>query len=386
MTGWARRGAAASLWMSLAAVFFSACGMIIDKDRIVVAKFGDDTITRGDLFAHLRRMNDSDRPRIRNRGDLLEVLNKNIDDRVRLAMAERFASGAAEFAQVAQQLYVPMSIATERYIAEAGDEAQMVRMMLLSPLPPPGEETPLMREFGMSHQQWRARRDYYEIQVEDKRDKMQGDNVIAFLGVQAYQSGKLAVDPARVEREYLLKKEQMHKLEQLAFFAIEFPASAPGATANAAATRARIDAGESFDAVAAEFQARDPNSVSNSAIENNPTLEKFRTFWEQASGAAPGTIIGPVFLPSSGRVRIGADGKPVQYRAPDSYLVLKVLEHQPERVLTLQEAQPELMPELIYAEQLKALRAELGVEVYEDQLPDPSGGAGTGDPILDSKG
>lgn len=381
----ARLGGGAALVLTLAAVFLSACGMLIDKDRIVVAKFGDSKITRGDLFTYIRRMSDTERPRIRNKSDLLDVLNKNLDDRVRLAVADRFASNAAEFAEVAQQIYVPMGLAIQRYIAESGDEGQMIRMILTSPLPDSGEETPLMKEFNMSHAQWRARRDYYEIKAEDLRDKMQGDAAIMYLGAKDYQAGKLAIDPAKVEREYTMKKEAMRKMETLAFFAIEFPAALPDATANAAKTRARIDAGESFDTVAAEFQAHDPNSVSNSAIENNPNLEKFRTFWNEATGAEPGKILGPVFLPSSGRVRIGADGKPVQYRAPDSYLVLKVLEHTPERVLTLQEAQPDLMPDLIYAEKLKALRKEYGAEIYEDQLPDPRGGGGaksTGDPVL----
>ena len=373
----------ALLLLLLASVFLGACGMLIDKNSIRIAKFGDSDITRGDLFAMLRRMSDTERPRIRNRQDLLDVLNKHLDDRVRLAIAQRFAENAAEFAGASQQIYVPMAVATARYIAESGDEAQQVRMIMTAPLPASGEETPMMREFGMSHSQWRARRDFYEIKAEELRDKMQGDAAIMFLGAQDYKAGKLVIDPAKVEREYSMKKEQMRKMETLAFFAIEFPAAAPDATANAAKTRARIDAGESFDAVAAEFQARDPNSVSNSAIENNPAMEKFRTFWDAATGAEPGAIIGPVFLPSSGRVRVDAQGKPVQYRAPDSYLVLKVLEHQPERTLSLQEAQPELMPELIYAEKLKALRVEMGVEIYEDQLPDPSGTSkGTGDPVL----
>jgi len=240
-----------------------------------------------------------------------------------------------------------------------------------------------MRTYGMDHRQWRARKDFYESRIETLRDKMQGDALLGYFAAEDFKAGKLKLDPAALEREYAVRKESMHRLESLAFFAIEFPAAVVSSTEDAAKVRARIDAGESFDAIAAEFQAKNANSVSNSAIENNPTLEKFRSFWEQSSGAEPGAILGPVFLPSSGRVRVDAQGKPVQYQAPDSYLVLKVLEHQPERELTLQEATPELAPELLYAGKLNSLREEMGVKVFEDQVPDPrSEGTGTGDPVL----
>lgn len=377
------RSARVMLAATLVAVLMSACGVMIDKGRIVIARIGDQQFTRGDLAKLLRGMGDQDRPRIRNKADLLRVLNNHIDDQIRMQMAERFASGAAEFTEVAQQLYVPLSAAIERYIAGRGDDAKLVRMVMLSPLPAEGEETPLMREFDMDHRQWRARRDFYESEAETLRDKLQGDAVISYLGAKGFKEGTLKLDPEALQREYDVRKESLVKLESLAFYAIEFPAAAQGAVEAASATRARIDKGESFDAVAAEFQARDPNSVSNSGIENNPTLEKFKSFWMVASGAEPGAILGPVFLPSSGRVRIDAQGKPVQYQAPDSYLVLKVLEHEPERALTLQEATPRLAPELVFTQKLKELRKELGVEIYEEQVPDPrSEGGSTGDPVL----
>ena len=377
------RNARVMLAATLVALMMSACGVMIDKGRIVIAKIGDEQFTRGDLAKLLRGMGDQDRPRIRNKADLLRVLNNHIDDRIRTQMAERLASGAAELTEVAQQLYVPLSVAIERYIAGRGDDAKLVRMVMLSPLPAEGEETPLMREFDMDHRQWRARRDFYESEAETLRDKLQGDAVISYLGAKGFKEGTLKLDPEALQREYDVRKDSLVKLESLAFYAIEFPAAAQGAVEAASATRERIDKGESFDAVAAEFQARDPNSVSNSGIENNPTLEKFKSFWMVASGAEPGAILGPVFLPSSGRVRIDAQGKPVQYQAPDSYLVLKVLEHEAERPLTLQEATPRLAPELVFTQKLKELRTELGVEIYEDQVPDPrSEGGNTGDPVL----
>jgi hypothetical protein len=367
----------------MSAIFFSACGAIIDKNRIVIAKLGDESFTRGDLYALLRRMSDTDRPRIRNKGDLMRVLSNHIDDKVRKTLAERVAKKEGVFIDIADKIYVPMGVARDQYIATAGDEASMAKMILTAPLPNAGEETPMMREFGMDHVQWRGRRDYYEIQVENLRDKLQGDIALQYLAELDARDGKLTIDPAALEREYSVRKDSLRTLEQLAFFAIEFPASTPDATERAAKVRARIDAGEAFDTVAAEFQAKDPNSVSNSAIENNPSLEKFRTFWMLASGAEPGAVLGPVFLPSSGRVRVDAQGKPVQYMAPDSYLVLKVLEHQPERTLTLQEAEPQISPGLRYTAKMKLLWQELGMEIYEDKVPDPkSEGGGTGDPVL----
>lgn len=375
--------ARAGVLLLLLSVFLSACGVLIDKNRIVVATIDGKDFTRGDLFALLRRMGDTERPRIRNKADLLRVLNNYIDDEVRLKLAEDFAANAAQMGEMAQRLYVPISVAASRYINEAGDDAPQVQMILTAPLPEAGQETDLMRTYGMDHVQWRARRDFYESRIELLRDKMQGDALIGYYAAEDFKSGKLKIDPAALEREYTVRKDTMHRFENLAFFAIEFPAALPGAAEEAAKVRARIDAGEAFDTLAAEFQARNANAVSNSAIENNPGLEKFRSFWEQASGAEPGAIIGPVFLPSSGRVRVDAQGRPVQYQAPDSYLVLKVLEHQPERELTLQEATPEIAPELLFAAKLNLLRDEMGVKIFEDQVPDPrSEGGGTGDPVL----
>lgn len=375
--------ARAGVFLVFAGILLSACGVMIDKNRIVVASIAGENFTRGDLFAMLRRMGDTDRPRIRNKADLIRVINNHIDDQVRLKLAEDFAANSAQLGEMAQRIYVPISVATARYINESGDEMKQVQMILTAPLPAAGEETELMRTYGMDHRQWRARRDFYESRIESLRDKMQGDALISYHAAEDFKAGKLKLDPAALEREYSVRKSTLHRFESLAFFAIEFPAAVSTSTEEASKVRARIDAGESFDAVAAEFQAKNANSVSNSAIENNPNLDKFRSFWGQASGAEPGAILGPVFLPSSGRVRIDAQGRPVQYQAPDSYLVLKVLEHQPERELTLQEATPEIAPELLYAAKLNALRDEMGVKIFEDQIPDPrSEGSGTGDPVL----
>jgi len=66
----------------------SGCGLIADKDRIRVAKLGEQYITRGDLFKVLRDMSDEERPNIETKGDLIRVLRNTIDGRIRKRLAD----------------------------------------------------------------------------------------------------------------------------------------------------------------------------------------------------------------------------------------------------------------------------------------------------------
>ena len=81
-----------------------------------------------------------------------------------------------------------------------------------------------------------------------------------------------------------------------------------------------------------------------SEIENNPALEKFKGFWQTASGAEVGEIIGPIYLPQYQRLVPGPDGKAQVQNMPDAFIILKVLEHEPARPLTLEEARPMIAP------------------------------------------
>ena len=71
----------------LALALAMGCGMIADKDRIKVAKINDRYITRGDLYKVIREMPDAERD-IRTKGDMLRVLNRHIDELIKLPLSQ----------------------------------------------------------------------------------------------------------------------------------------------------------------------------------------------------------------------------------------------------------------------------------------------------------
>jgi hypothetical protein len=180
------------------------------------------------------------------------------------------------------------------------------------------------------------------------------------------------VDEVLLRREYELQKESLRRLERLEFLAIRLP-DIPGAREEAALVRERIRRGESFDDLFNEYMNKGPQYVMQSEIENNPSLERFRSFWEQLSGAEVGEIHGPVYLPESRIDREDTDGQTESQVTPPHWLVLRVVNHVPESVLSFEEAAPMLTPPLLVAAMMERLYEEHGVEIYEDKLPDPAG-------------
>jgi len=118
---------------------------------------------------------------------------------------------------------------------------------------------------------------------------------------------------------------------------------------------------------------RNRDFVIESEIENNPDVAKFAGFWGTVSGAQPGEIYGPVFLPEYQIQVTDAQGRPQPLDMPQSYIVLRVLESFPERTLTLEEARDRVLPMVLYSQEIEKLREEHGVEIYEEKLPDPGG-------------
>jgi len=342
------------------ALILSACGQIINKDNIRVAKLDDEYVTRGDLAQLIRNMGDQDRPRIRNKGDLLQVLNAYIDLRIKIPLGREL--------QAEGKIDVPRQMALEQFFQQAGEEEELLRNIWAMEIPEGGQTTPLMEVYNLTASSLRARQDYIDQETDRILERLLGDEAVAYLAAEAFRNGELEIDRSSLEREYQVRREDLTTFEWMRFLAIRIPADTPNAATQAAAARERIDAGEDFDAVLDDILAENPNFAIESEIENNPALERFRGFWETASGAEEGEILGPVYLPEYQQVSQDT-GQTVFM--PASWLVLQVLEHQPERILTLDEAYPMLAPPLFVAAQMQKLRDERGVEIYEDQLPDP---------------
>lgn len=334
----------------------SGCGVIADKDRIRIARINDRYITRGELFKVIREMPDDERPSIRNRGDLLRVLNTYVDDQLRQPLAAQVES---ELQSQGKEL-VPREAAKQRYLQQYQEEDYATIY-----------EAKDGKALGMSDIQLEAMKQEMDLGIDRVLEKMRGEAAVAYRAMQAVKSGELTLTDSDFEQEYKLRKNDLKSLEWLKFRAIRFMADVPGSETEAANVCRRIAAGEAFDALYKEYATRNPVYVIESEIENNPELVRFRSFWLSASGIEKGGVIGPVYLPEY-QVMVESGGQRGIKNMPAAYLVLEALDYRPERPLTLQEAKPALAPPILMTRMMQTLREQNGVEVYENKLPDPS--------------
>lgn len=336
-------------------VITSGCGMIADKDRIRIAKINDDYVTRGDLYRVLREMPDDERPAIRNKGDLLHVLNTYIDEQVKAPLVPVVEQQIGQGKEL-----VPRQAAAQRFFAEHPDDNYQVMYQIQDPA-----------AVDMTQTQLDLEKQVIELRIDRVFDKMKADAAVMYTAVNAYKNKESVIEDREFEQEYGFRKDSLKTLEWTKFRAIRFPEFEADPLRSAADIRRRINAGETFEAVYNEMAAKKPSSVIESEIENNPSLERFKGFWMSASGAEKGTVLGPVFLPEY-QMMVEVQGRTSSRNMPAAYLVLEVLDHKAERTLTLDEAKPKLAPTILVSKMMQRLREQNRVEIYEDKLPDPS--------------
>jgi hypothetical protein len=150
---------------------------------------------------------------------------------------------------------------------------------------------------------------------------------------------------------------------------VRIPASNAGALREAASIVERVRAGTPLEDIFNEYLDKDAKFGVKATLQNDPSNPKFREFWAQASGAADGTIIGPVIM--SPYTQQESDGS--SFDVPPTWAVVKVLQREPPRPMTFKEAAPVLAQRILRQQAIDKLRAEQGVEIYEDKLWDPSG-------------
>ena len=347
------------------------CGMIVDSDRIVIAELNGKAITRGDLYNIIHDMPDDKRPNIQSRQDYLYILDSYIDHEIKIPLGEEMAAAGT--------IDIPRELAREAYFQSIADEEKQKtqRYMWTIPVPEPGEETDLMQVYNITAQDIEHTKNVVDQGTDKILDQMLGDRAVAYLAQEAYKAGNLDLDPETLRLEYEITKENYKTLEQMAFLGIQFPAGEAGASVEASNVRERVVAGEDFEAIFNEYLAKNPSYCINSAIENNPTVERFKGFWLEASGSEVGDVRGPVYMPEYSRMKTDADGKVVQAIVPECFLVFKVTEHKPEAILPFEQALAQVAPPIAYAEMMKRLRDEHGVVVYEDKLENRASGKST---------
>ena len=359
MRGIIRRG----LVLSLALVLMVAggCGWISDKRRIPIATLDGKNITRGDLEKLLYEMEDDERPIIRSRGDLLRVLNDYIDAQIKIPLGRQLAEE--------KKINIPREMALDSYFHSKGEEAAHQQMLYLMDEAQMKEQTALMETYNLTPQTLRAMRDLVDLTVDEIVEEMQGEAAVQYLAMEAMQAGKLQIDQVALQQEYDLRKADLQTFEWMSFDALRFPTTLPNHLELAAEVRRRLDAGETFEALKQEYLQRDPGLVVESEIENNPGLERFVGFWQTASGARVGQILGPIYMPAYQQVSLDEQGREKPMEMPDSYMVLRVLETRPSTLMTLEEATPVLAPGVVVADQMEKLREEHGVQIFEENLP-----------------
>lgn len=347
----------------------SGCGMIADKNNIRVAVVDGETITRGDLNDYIRSFPENERPQIANQGDLLMVLNRMIDERIK---AELVAEQGDAVPSVISRDQI-----REQFFNSLGDEQEQYRAVWNMEVPADGQATPLMEVYGLTADSLRTMKEFIEGRTEALYQRVRGDEIVGMLVADALQKGELKPDQKALELEYKFRAADLKRAEMVTITALRFEASQAGA-AEAAQARTAIEAGTPFDDFVKQLQAKNPALVFQGSLRHERGKGNLEGFWAQASGAAVGSLLGPLFMPETQQVAVSPDGKQRQVTSPPSYVVCRVDAREDERTLTLQEAIPVIGPPLLIAEMVRKLREQHGVQVFEDNLADPSEFAGAG--------
>lgn len=334
--------------LGLLVVVLNGCGWLIDKDRIRIAKIGNEYFTRGDLNDVISRMPDDERPIIQNQGDLLRVLRATIDDRIKQDLSEKL--------QADKKIDVPREAAAQEF-DRLNPEYQRI----------PEMTNP--EDFNLTKYDLAVMKDDRENGIDKLHRKMMGDAAVGYRVRQALEKKQLTITPEELENEYELRKDELHHFEQITFSAIRFTSAPDQARAQAAQVVERVKNGEKFEDILVQYGTSNPDSViPEAAIENNPSLDKFKGFWQQMHGAETGQVIGPVYMPPSEKVTESGQTEVM----PGSVLVLKVLTHTPETTMSKEEAANLLAAPILYAKMIQLLYKEYGVEIYDKNLWDPS--------------
>lgn len=234
-----------------------------------------------------------------------------------------------------------------------------------------------MRTYELTPEAIQFQKDVIEQGTDRELERLLGERAVMFLATEAYQNKELTLDEDALRMEYDLSKNDFKTLERMTILGLQFPTAQEGSSAEASAVRQRLNDGESFDAILDSYLSKSMNYGIESVIENNPELDRFRGFWQEASGAQVGEIRGPVFMPEYARMKTNAQGQVEQAIVPECYLVFKVIEYAPESVRPFEEALPYVAPTVAFSEMMELLREQRGVKIFEDKLPTPQGGTST---------
>lgn len=337
-----------SRWLWIVVLLGAGCGFIADKDRIVIARMDGEPITRGDLEKALRNMASDERPIIRTKGDVRRALENYIDRELK--------------EQLAETLRKEGKIHVDRDLARAIARAKHPEQFSVMPNP---------EDYDLDQGDVEAMKQEQEYLIDDEVRRLEAEQAVYIRIGEAVENGTLQPTEEQYRAEYELRKDDLQHHEQIIFSGVIVPGSDDASIGAATAIRGRLALGESPDDIARDYHELKAQAITT-GLENDPANMKYAGFWQQASGAEPGGILGPIFVTGWEALRKNAQGQTIAEPIPNGLLVCKVTNHVPSEQKTLEEAKPDLIQTILYAQMMDLLRKEHGVEIYEDKLPDPS--------------
>lgn len=329
-------------------VGMAGCGNLINRDLIEVAEVHGKSITRGDLTQALKRLPPEEKPVIRNQSDVLQALEHHIDGLIKAELATKLeAEGKIEIPREAamRQLY-----AREPHMAASKEE---------------------LMGSGLSELEAEAFVQNREERIDKIRQDLLQEVAVGYRMRQALETKEVTIADEEYAREFELRKDQLFNPEVVEFKGIYIPQTVADAEKKALEVRRRLQGGESVDTVTAEYVQDQAGFALQAALPNTGEA-KFQSFWQQASGAERGMVIGPVVVHDWETIQADSQGQRRTVKLPESWLVAEVIRHEEPTPKTLDQAKADLAPALLYVKVMNRMREEAGVKIFEDQLPDPS--------------
>lgn len=329
----------------------TGCGAITDKDRIVVAEVNGEAITRGDVRDYIRTLPQP--PNIQTRGDMIQLVNTIVDQRIKQAVLQ--SVGPENVPEV------------PREAAVAQFDAQNPELRGIMSISNP-------QQYGMTDAELQQAREQRELGIDDTLKDLQGELAVQLRIRDAVQDGSLVIPEDEIQKIYEARKAELAVPEQMFFRGAAFPTEQEDAREQATAMHRRALDGENFDALIREFTGKDVAFPMETGIQNTEGSGGVELFWQHASGAKVGQILGPIFMPAFQMMMPGPNGQPQPQDVPASYLVIKVLEYQEAHTMSLDSARPQLAMPLLHARMMDRLREEYNVAIFEDNVEDPTVG------------
>ncbi len=337
------------MWTAIIIVLMGAgCGLIADKSRIKIATMNGEPITRGDLAKVIREMAPDERPIIRTKGDVRKALENYIDTTLKRQLAEKLKTEG--------KLHVDRAIAEQVYHVNHPD--MFVKM-----------SNP--QDYDLTEQDLAYMEEERQFGIDEELARLEAEQAVYIRISEAVRNGTMQVSDAEYQEEYNLRKADLKHFEKIAFAGVLIPGSGEDSVGAATAVRGRFATGEDAETIAGAYRDRGAR-ILVSGLENDPARPKYAGFWQQAAGAAPGDILGPIFITGWEMERVNAQGQRIPERLPDGLLVCKVTDHVPPIQKTLDEAKPDLVRHILYGKMMEQLGREAQVDIFEHNLPDPS--------------